>query len=221
MNYTEEFSKHLIEDEKPSIYFNNLVETNTYPNKYPYDEILKLKGIDQNLKYHPEGNVWNHTMQVIDEAAKIRNKSRNPKAFMWAALLHDIGKLTTTNVKRGWITSYDHDKVGAKMTEEFLTYLDLNEDLEFYNYVLHLVRLHMQILFIVKNNEFADINRVVSSGCVEDIGLLGICDRLGRGPKSEEEVKKEEANIEIFLKKCNNYIKQRERMAEIYNMPKK
>ncbi|MEG1255855.1 HDIG domain-containing metalloprotein [Clostridium sp.] len=221
MNYFEEFNKHLIEDSKPSIYFNNLVKTNSYPNEHPYDKILKLKEIEQNPKYHPEGDVWMHTMMVVDEAAKRRSQSKNPKGFMWAALLHDIGKLTTTRIRRGWITSYDHDKVGEKMAQEFLTYLNLDKDQEFYNYVLKLVRLHMQILFIIKNNEFADFNLVVKSGCIEDIGLLGICDRLGRGPKSEEDIKKEEGNIEIFLERCNNYIKQRERMAKQYNMPEK
>ncbi len=79
----------------------------------------------------------------------------------------------------------------------------------------------MQILFVVKNNEFADLNRVVKSGYIEDIGLLGICDRLGRGPKTEEEVRKEERNIEIFLERCQNYIDKRKRMAETYNLPEK
>lgn len=221
MNYFEEFTRHLLEDENPSIYFNNLVKNNTYPDIYPYDMILKLKGIDQNPKHHPEGNVWIHTMMVIDEAAKRRNKSKNPKGFMWAAFLHDIGKLTTTKVRRGWITSYDHDKVGEKMAGEFLTSLGLDKDKEFYNYVVSLVRLHMQILFIVKNNEFADFNRVAKSDHVEDIGLLGICDRLGRGPKTKDEIKLEERNIEIFLERCQNYINKRKRMAEIYNLAEK
>lgn len=221
MNYLEEFTNHLLEDERPSIYFNKLEENNIYPDIYPYNIILKLKGVNQNPKHHPEGNVWNHTMMVIDEAAKRRNRSTNPKGFMWAAFLHDIGKLTTTKVRRGWITAYDHDKVGAEMAKEFLIHLNLHEDKEFYNYVLNLVRLHMQILFVVKNNEFADLNRVVKSGYVEDIGLLGICDRLGRGPKTEEEVRKEERNIEIFLERCQNYIDKRKRMAETYNLPEK
>ena len=183
--------------------------------------VLKLKDVEQNPKHHPEGNVWIHTMMVIDEAAKRRDRSKEPKGFMWAAFLHDIGKLTTTKLRRGYLTAYDHDKVGARMAEEFLTHLKLHEDKGFYDYVINLVRLHMQILFVVKNNEFADLNRVVKSGYIEDIGLLGICDRLGRGPKTEDEVRKEERNIEIFLERCQNYIDKRKRMAETYNLPEK
>ena len=36
------------------------------------DALLILQNTEQNLKYHPEGNVWNHVMQVIDTAAKVK-----------------------------------------------------------------------------------------------------------------------------------------------------
>ncbi len=213
MNYFDEFTKHLMEDEKPSIYFDKLVENNNYPKEYPYDVVLKLKDIEQNPKYHPEGDVWTHTMMVVDEAAKRKSKSKNPKGFMWAALLHDVGKLTTTKERKGRITSYDHDKVGARVVEECLNYLNLREDEEFCNYVITLVRLHMQILFVVKDNGFAEYERIMESGCIEDIGLLGICDRLGRGSMSKEDTRREEKNIEIFLERCDNYIDHKETKA--------
>ena len=219
MNYYDEFTKHLLEDERPSIYFNNLVSEGKYPNKYPFDIILKLKNIEQNPKYHPEGDVWIHTMMVIDEAAKRRDKAKDPKGFMWAAFLHDVGKLTTTKLRRGRITAYNHDKEGLKITEEFLKEMGYNKEDEFYKYVSSLVRLHMQILFVVKDTEWADLNKIAKSGYVNDIALLGIADRLGRGILPDWKVKEEERNIEIFLEKCNNYIEKRRILAEKYNIP--
>lgn len=56
----------------------------------------RLKGTEQSLLHHPEGDVWNHTLLVVDEAANVKNKSTDAAVFMWAALLHDIGKPDTT-----------------------------------------------------------------------------------------------------------------------------
>ncbi len=219
MDYYEEFSKHLVEDEKPSIYFNNLAEEGKFPEDYPFDLLLKLKDVEQNPKYHPEGNVWIHTMMVVDEAATRRDKSRDPRGFMWGALLHDVGKLNTTKLRRGRITSYNHDKASLEIAEEFLEVMGYNKSDEFYRYVASLVRLHMQILFVVKDTEWADFNKIAKSGYVEDVALLGISDRLGRGILPESKVKEEERNIEIFLEKCNNYIEKRRRIADKYNVP--
>lgn len=51
-----------------------------------------LQDVEQNPKYHPEGNVFIHTMMVIDEGAINREKSNDKRAFMWSLLLHDVGK---------------------------------------------------------------------------------------------------------------------------------
>jgi putative nucleotidyltransferase with HDIG domain len=81
---------------------------------------MRLKKVPQSPKHHPEGNVWNHTMLVVDEAAGKKGQSKDPEAFMWAALLHDIGKADATNQKKGRITAYNHEKVGAEQAGEFL-----------------------------------------------------------------------------------------------------
>jgi len=152
-------------------------------------------------------NVWNHTMLVIDEAAKVKSKSSDSRAFMWAALLHDIGKPDTTRIRKGKITSYEHDKLGAKMSKEFLeqfkSNVENNVDDKFIEKVASLVRWHMQILFVVKSLPFADINRMKEQAPVCDIALLGLCDRLGRTGANREE----EENIRIFLEKTQNVCK--------------
>lgn len=204
-NYFLEFEKHLMEDEKPSEYFNNLIKSGEYPKEYPFDMISNLIKTEQNLEYHPEGNVWNHTMMVVDEAAKRRDGSEKPRVFMWAALLHDIGKGPTTKVRKGKITSYDHDEVGERMAREFLEFF--NQEEEFITQVAALVRWHMQLLFVVKDLPWQNVEKMDEETSIEEIALLGRCDRLGRGNMNRATIEKEEKNVKIFLEKSKKKLK--------------
>jgi len=58
----------------------------------------------------------------------------------------------------------------------------------------------MQILFVVNELPFADINGMKRNTDINEVALLGLCDRLGR---TGYDRKKEEENIELFLKKSN------------------
>jgi len=192
----EELTSHLLQDEYPSSYLNKISE-NSEVRVFPFTLILDMKKTEQASKYHPEGNVWNHTMLVVDEAAKVRKRSANPLVFMWAALLHDIGKPSTTKIRKGRITSYDHDKVGANLAVEFLE--ELTTDMDLTHDVSALVRWHMQILFILNDLPFQDIEAMKQDTDVSEVALLSWCDRMGRiGAKPKEE----EENIQAFLQKC-------------------
>lgn len=201
--YFEEISKHLMEDLKPSEFLNSISKENAF-KEYPYNMLYSLKDTPQNLVHHPEGNVWNHTMMVVDEGAKRRAKSKKPEVFMWATLLHDIGKAPTTKLRKGRITSYDHDKVGRELTEKFLREVTSDED--FINEVVAIVRWHMQSLFIAKNLPFSDIRGMLSEVDLDEISLFSLCDRLGRGNMSPEKAEEERKNVELFTKKCRKYL---------------
>lgn len=194
--FFDEIRSHLLEDEKPSKYFNEILETDEF-QEYPFSLLYKLKYTEQSPKYHPEGSVWNHTMLVVDQAAKVKDKSTNPEVFMWAALLHDIGKPSTTRKKGKKITSYDHDKAGETIAKEFLN--NFIKDVDLIKNVTALVRWHMQILYVVNNLPFANIKDMKKETDINDIALLGLCDRLGR---SGAERNIEEENIRVFLRKC-------------------
>ena len=99
-----ELNEILLKSNKPSDDFKRLILEGKF-NKYPLNKINMLQNIDQNLKYHPEGNVLNHIFLVIDNASKYKEFSKDKKVFMWSELLHDIGKLTTTKIIKGKITS--------------------------------------------------------------------------------------------------------------------
>ncbi len=190
-----EIDTHLLEDKQPSYYLNSVSQTLLF-KEYPLLLLNNLKKAEQSPKHHPEGNVWNHTMLVVDEAAKVREISGDSKVFMWAALLHDIGKPNTTKIRNGRITSYDHDKLGADLTRKFLS--EYVKDNVFIEKVAELVRWHMQILFVINNLPFADVRTMREKTDVNEVALLGFCDRMGRLGADQEE---EENNIKKFLYK--------------------
>ncbi|MDR5587534.1 MULTISPECIES: HDIG domain-containing metalloprotein [Clostridium] len=196
-----EIENHLLNDEKPSLFLNEALHKGSF-DKYPLSMIKDLKEVPQNPKYHPEGNVFIHTMMVVDEGAKRREISNDNRIFMWALLLHDIGKKPTTKMRKGRLTSYDHDKVGAEMAEEFLNYF--NESQEFITYVRKLIRWHMQSLFVIKNTKFQDVEGILKDVSVDDIALVSLCDRLGRGGLDNSLREQTLNDIEFFKKTLNS-----------------
>jgi len=192
-----EINNHILLDEQPSIFLNSIVNTKIF-KEHPFYMLYKLKETEQSPVHHPEGNAWNHTMLVVDQAAGLRHMSRDEKAFMWAALLHDIGKAETTKNKRGKITAYNHESVGSDLCVKFLQ--EFTTDDEFIETVKGLVRWHMQILHVVKDMAFADIKSMREDTDIDEIALLGFCDRMGR---TNVDIAKEKKNIKIFLEKCS------------------
>jgi tRNA nucleotidyltransferase (CCA-adding enzyme) len=204
MKIFEEFEKHLMEDESPSIYFEKIINNKGIANEYPITLLSRLVDTPQSPQHHPEGNVWKHTMLVVDNAAKVKDLSENTRAFMWGALLHDLGKAPTTKIRKGKITSYDHDKVGAELCRDFLKVF--TEDDEFIKQVTALVRWHMQTLFVIKNLPFGDVKSMASEISIKEIALLSQADRLGRGEMNERKIKEEKENIKTFIRKCEEYL---------------
>ena len=193
----EEITEHLMNDVSPSAYFNSL---DRELEAYPLSMLAKLKQVDQSPKYHPEGNVWNHTMMVVDEAARIRGHFNDARAVMWAALLHDSGKPDTTKVRKGRITSYNHDEVGAKLSREFLEYFTNNKD--FIKKVSLLVKYHMHMLYVLKGLPYGNPAKLVKETDIHDLALLCRCDRLGRIGADERE---EARNYDMFLDMLHYY----------------
>ncbi|MBE5966883.1 MAG: HDIG domain-containing protein [Lachnospiraceae bacterium] len=200
-----EITEHLLQDDVPSYYLNTLSNDPAW-RKYPFSLLLKLKQTEQSRKYHPEGNVWNHTVLVVDEAARVRNESKNPKAFMWASLLHDIGKPDTTQWRKGRITSYDHDRVGADLCVRFLE--ELTNEEAFIKTVRGLVRYHMHMLYILKELPYGDLVHLLRESDIFDCALLSKCDRLGR---TGADVLEEEDNYKRYLTRL---IEAKERMQQ-------
>lgn len=196
-----DIENHLLNDKKPSLYLEKLLEEGVL-DKYPFSVIGDLKTVEQNPKYHPEGNVFNHTMMVVDEGAQSREKSHNKRAFMWTLLLHDIGKKPTTKMRKGKLTSYNHDAVGKDMARKFLEYF--NEDERFIEEVTGLVKWHMQSLFVAKNSRFKNVGEMLNDVDKNEIVLVAMADRLGRGRQSKLEREETMNDIRKFKKVIND-----------------
>lgn len=136
----DELKKALLKGKEPSVFFEVLRSADGLDVWFP--EVKALIGIEQDPKFHPEGDVWTHTMEVLDRAARYRYKTKNPYAFMLLALTHDFGKAVTTEVVNGRIHAYDHETEGLPAIETFLR--RITNESEVISYVLNMVPLHMK-----------------------------------------------------------------------------
>ena len=135
-----ELKKALLKAEKPSVFFEVLRSMDQLTFWFP--EIKALTDLPQDPVFHPEGDVWTHTMEVIDRAASFRSEVSEPYRFMLLALLHDVGKEVTTEVVNGRIHAYGHETAGLPLAEAFLRRITGEEAV--IRYVLNMVPLHMK-----------------------------------------------------------------------------
>lgn len=133
-----EWEKLLLKAEKPSIGLDFLQDSGWLVH---FPELKDLIGCPQNPKWHPEGDVWIHTKMVLDNAAKLRHLIPNKwkLAYMFGALLHDVGKPSTTTPD---LKAHGHDAAGIKISETFLNRITNDKDL--INKVTTIVGLHMR-----------------------------------------------------------------------------
>ena len=120
-----EFEKLLLA-RRPSIGFGLAMDLGVVEKLFP--ELHALAGCVQEPEWHPEGDVWVHTLQVIDRArARIDDLERAQKiTVMLGAVCHDLGKPATTAFIDGRIRSMDHEEQGVAPTHAFLDRLNLH-----------------------------------------------------------------------------------------------
>ena len=135
-----ELKKALLKAEKPSTFFEVLREMDQLDHWFP--ELKALIGVAQNPRYHSEGDVWKHTMMVLDEAAKLRHRAADPLGFMLSALTHDFGKAVCTEEKDGVLHAYQHEIAGLPLAETFLR--RITGETRRIEYVLNMVEYHMK-----------------------------------------------------------------------------
>jgi tRNA nucleotidyltransferase (CCA-adding enzyme) len=92
-----------------------------------FPELHALAGCVQEPEWHPEGDVWVHTLQVVDQArGRIDDLVRAQQiAVMLGAVCHDFGKPATTAVIDGRIRSMDHEEQGVAPTLALLDRLNV------------------------------------------------------------------------------------------------
>jgi tRNA nucleotidyltransferase (CCA-adding enzyme) len=120
-----EFEKLLFAP-KPSIGFAVAMDLGVIARLFP--ELQALAGCPQEPEWHPEGDVWVHNLQVIDQARTRLDGLSRPQqlAVMLGAVCHDLGKPATTQFLDGRIRSLDHEEQGVAPASAFLDRLNVN-----------------------------------------------------------------------------------------------
>jgi tRNA nucleotidyltransferase (CCA-adding enzyme) len=121
-----EIEKLLLRARRPSIGFALALELGVIERLFP--ELDTLVGCPQEPEWHPEGDVWIHTLLVIDEARKRIDDLAHPQqvALMLGAVCHDLGKPATTAFIDGRIRSLDHEEEGVAPTIALLDRLNVH-----------------------------------------------------------------------------------------------
>ena len=136
----EEFHKLLLRGVRPSLGLAFLRRSGLLGH---FPELAALVGVPQDPRWHPEGDVWTHTLMVVDEAAMLRTGNRDEDAaLMFGALCHDFGKPLVTDARSdGSIRSPGHSEAGIAPTRVFLDNLRTSHALV--KQVCALVRHHL------------------------------------------------------------------------------
>jgi len=147
-------------------------------------ELAATRGIIQSPQWHPEGDVFEHTMQALDAAAHGQYKNSTEKlTLMYAALCHDLGKVTTTTQDAdGRIKSYGHEIAGVPFARALLKRITENNDL--LKAVSVLVRYHMMPGSFVKQHAsgaaYKRLAHKIYPLTLRELSLLAYADRRGR-----------------------------------------
>jgi tRNA nucleotidyltransferase (CCA-adding enzyme) len=205
----EEFKKLFLKSAKPSIGFELLRKLGGL--KY-FPELEVLIDCIQDPIYHPEGDVWIHTMMSLDELARILKEENIQDEYrklylFYGILCHDFGKPFCTKEIDGKITSFKHESLGIEPTISFLS--KLTNEKKFIEIVCSLVKNHLTpFQLYLAESSLKAIKRLSLKVNIEDLCLVCLADCLGRTIKDKE--------------KCPNatsWLLNKAKELEIHNVP--
>ena len=141
-----ELEKLLLQSRRPSVGIESLLELGASEQLFP--EIQSLIGVPQEPEWHPEGDVFVHTLLAVDRARELIDDLPYAKqvTVMLATLAHDFGKPPTTEFIDGRLRSRGHEEAGVAPAEEFLDRINVHT-IDGYNVraqVIALVREHLK-----------------------------------------------------------------------------
>ena len=176
-----EIEKLLLRARRPSIGFALGLELGVIHRLFP--ELLALVGCPQEPEWHPEGDVWVHTLLVIDEArSRIDDlEYAQQVTVMLGAVCHDLGKPPTTAIVDGRIRSLEHEEQGVAPATALLDRLNIHS--------MHGYDVRRQVLGIVANHlkpgMFAKADPPVGDGAYRRLAQKVDLELLARVAKSD------------------------------------
>lgn len=161
-----------------------------------FKPLQQLQYCQQRLDYHPEGNVMNHTLLVVDLAAQYKNKTSWPLAFMWGALLHDIGKpLVTTPTG----SAPGHNESGVAVFEDYFGSFFNHKKMK--KYIVTIIYYHMHLMNMARNHSkdysfYRLLKAIDGIMPIYDLVWISKCDKLGRASYQIEPI----LQLDAFVK---------------------
>ena len=192
-----EFEKLLMKAKKPSIGLEFLRECGWITH---FPELNALIGCKQNPEFHPEGDVWVHTLMVVDNGASVRDSIPEEwrLAFMFGLLCHDMGKPVTIAED---LTCHAHDAMGGIEAERFMKRFTREVDL--ISKVVTIVTNHMRPGQLDAQPECKEgaWRRLHNSIRLDVIGYVSKCDSCGRAGRSMEDTHSPSAKAFTYYEK--------------------
>jgi tRNA nucleotidyltransferase (CCA-adding enzyme) len=180
-----EIEKLLLQAPRPSHGFTLALELGVVDRLFP--ELKATVGCQQEPEWHPEGDVWVHTLMVIDEARQRIDDLERPEqiAVMLGAVCHDLGKPPTTAFVDGRIRSMDHEQAGLDPATALLDRLNVHSigGFDVRTHVLGMVAHHLKPLSFSKAEPPAGdaaFRRLAQKVDLELLARLALSDCRGR-----------------------------------------
>ena len=172
---------------RPSTGFALALDLGVVDKLFP--ELKALVGCVQEPEWHPEGDVWVHTLQVVDQARTRIDGLERPQqlAVMLGAVCHDFGKPATTAFVDGRIRSIDHEEQGVAPAAAFLDRLNVNsiDGYDVRRQVLGITAHHLKPgMWFKVRDEVGDgaFRRLAQKVDLELLARLAKADCMGRAP---------------------------------------
>jgi len=206
--YTE-WKKLLLKAKKPSLGFELMRELGIL--QY-FPELQNIINVPQDPTWHPEGDVWVHTMLALDcmsRELRVRSEElgiideKQKLKFMFAILCHDLGKVSTTafDEEKGRLRAIGHEQAGVELTKDFMYRLTSEHD--FIESILPLVEHHQKPSQFYKNAAKSKaIRRLATKVNIEELVIVAKADFLGR--RSKEALSGRYEAGEWLLEKAKN-----------------
>jgi tRNA nucleotidyltransferase (CCA-adding enzyme) len=182
-----EIEKLLLHAARPSRGWDLALELGIIGRLFP--ELQALVGCPQEPEWHPEGDVWVHTLMVVDQARTRIDDLERPQqiAVMLGAVCHDLGKPPTTALVDGRIRSIDHEQAGVAPATAVLDRLNIQtiNGYDVRRQVLGIVAHHLKPgMFRQSPTPVSDgaFRRLAQKVDLELLARVAKSDCLGRGP---------------------------------------
>lgn len=146
-------------------------------------ELAHTQSIKQEPHWHPEGDVFEHLMQSVDAAARIEGTPEQRIILIYAALCHDLGKVSTTIIKDGKFKSPGHAQASVPLARALLRRITSHKKL--IETVSLLVKYHMVPGQFIKQGAGLPAYRRLAIKLakytnIEMLARLSLADRRGR-----------------------------------------